>query len=548
MTEVGSDGNPVKRFRPSLNTAFVTFSVLGVLLIAVLCFFIVFVQDRNARVASVQLVESNLANTLRELGRTTKNYGFWDLAVENVITHPDHEWISDELGGYIYETGVAERALVIGPGNTIVFDVIEGSLSEEPISFREVEGLNRLTAQALGSVDGEEPVPFTGYIRIGDQVSLASAVRMTGYTDDVNISTDHVLVYLRRMDQAFLTELEESALVKDLRLMIAAEGASDASLELTVLDSDRPAIIAWHPDQPGSAMIPALLAGLIAFVLMAVVVIYRFNRSLVRQAKAVTEAHSMAERASQQKSEMLANVSHELRTPLNAIIGFADIMQHQFLGPVGNPRYLEYAGDIKGSGEHLLSLVNGLLDLSKIEAGKFDIRNSHVDIGALLDQTGTMVRHLADQRQVDLHIMSGEMNPNLRGDPHRLRQVILNLLSNALKFTPAGGSVIAVAAMDVDGHAEVRVTDTGKGIRPEDIDRVMEPFYQVKAEEVATERGTGLGLSVSWRLARLMGGDLKLDSQIGKGTVATLTLQPASEQKMTPDGSESTPATSAAGQ
>ena len=218
------------------------------------------------------------------------------------------------------------------------------------------------------------------------------------------------------------------------------------------------------------------------------------------------------ETASRHKSEFLANMSHELRTPLNAIIGFSQVLRERLFGEV-NDKQEEYLGDILSSGQHLLSLINDVLDLSKVEAGQVELEVATFSLREALARGVVMVRERATQDGVRLSL---ELAPDIDlvdGDERRLRQVVFNLLSNAVKFTPAGGS-IAVASAHVDGEVQVSVADTGPGIAPEDQERIFEEFQQTDVG-VAQREGTGLGLALSKRLVELHGGRIWVESELG---------------------------------
>ena len=231
-----------------------------------------------------------------------------------------------------------------------------------------------------------------------------------------------------------------------------------------------------------------------------------------------------AENASRAKSSFLANMSHELRTPLNAILGFSDLIRREIFGPVGSPRYLEYATDIHSSGEHLLSLINDILDLSKIEAGKLDIHPEPLSIRALIDDCVCIITEAAEN--AGIRLIFKEITPGLcvMADARALKQTMLNLLSNAIKFTPAGGLITLSARREPGKFVEITVLDTGEGIPPERIDIVMQPFEQVDNHYDRARKGTGLGLALVNALVQMHGGHCKLKSQLGKGTEMSIYL------------------------
>lgn len=236
----------------------------------------------------------------------------------------------------------------------------------------------------------------------------------------------------------------------------------------------------------------------------------------------LAKARDAAERANAAKSTFLAAMSHELRTPLNAIIGFSDIMRNESFGPHAVPRYKDYAGDINNAGTHLLGLINDVLDLSKAEAGRLDLDETDLSLSDLMDSATRFVSGRAEDGGVALDVTAPE-NIVVRGDAQRLRQILLNLVSNAIKFTPHNGRVEVVAGLTGDGALQVAIADTGSGIAPDDLELVFQPFEQAGDRTIRRE-GTGLGLPISRRLAEAHGGHLTLSSVPGQGTTATLFL------------------------
>jgi signal transduction histidine kinase len=235
----------------------------------------------------------------------------------------------------------------------------------------------------------------------------------------------------------------------------------------------------------------------------------------------IADKSRQLEAASQHKSEFLANMSHELRTPLNAVIGFSEVLAQGMFGDV-NEKQSEYLHDILDSGRHLLSLINDILDLSKIEAGRMELEVSEFDLPQAIQNALTLVRERALRRGIALHHVIDNRVAGIRADERKVKQVLLNLLSNAIKFTPEGGG-IEVRAAPVDGMVEVSVTDTGVGIAPEDQEAVFEEFRQVGTADKKAE-GTGLGLALSRKFIELHGGRISVRSQLGTGSTFTFTL------------------------
>jgi signal transduction histidine kinase len=238
---------------------------------------------------------------------------------------------------------------------------------------------------------------------------------------------------------------------------------------------------------------------------------------------ALIVARDVAEAASRAKTDFLANMSHELRTPLNAVIGFSEMISTEMLGPVGQPKYKEFAGDILFSGRHLLHIINHVLDIAKLQWGRMEIERRPTDLGDVVAEAVRIARAQAQTADVALHTDLAAAVPRIDGDHIRLRQVLLNLLSNAIKFTPAGGR-INVALMRLGGTVEITVSDNGIGMNPADIPKALEPFQQVDSSIARKYGGTGLGLPLCKLFVELHGGGFAIESALGQGTIVTVTL------------------------
>ncbi|HUL06532.1 MAG TPA: HAMP domain-containing sensor histidine kinase, partial [Candidatus Acidoferrum sp.] len=274
-------------------------------------------------------------------------------------------------------------------------------------------------------------------------------------------------------------------------------------------------------------LLTTIVGAVFALVYLALLwVVNRGNRIIHRQheeALALAAAKARAESANQAKSKFLANISHELRTPLNAILGFSEILKTKLFGPLGAPQYENYVCDIHESGVLLLNLINDLLDLSKIEAGKFVLQEDICDVEEIADAATRVMAERALRAGVTLERKIAALPP-VRADERKIKQIMLNLLSNAVKFTPQGGTVTLSAGLDDAGGVTFAVADTGIGIAPHQLERVMEPFGQVENIMTRTHAGTGLGLPLCKALAQLHGGTLTLESEVGSGTTVTIVL------------------------
>jgi PAS domain S-box-containing protein len=245
-----------------------------------------------------------------------------------------------------------------------------------------------------------------------------------------------------------------------------------------------------------------------------------------RMEKDLLAAKVKAEDANRAKSMFLANMSHELRTPLNAVIGFAEIIKNELLGAINEPRYRDYAGDIHSSGKHLLQLINDILDMTKVEAGTYQLREDVCDVAKVVGDAVASVRNLAIQNELTVHVDVPDDMPFLFADERCVRQALVNFLSNGIKFTPKGGSVTASARLEPDGAIAIAVIDTGIGMAPDDIPQALAPFQQLEGSHGRKYEGTGLGLSLTKSMLDLHEGALQVDSKVGVGTTVTAHFPP----------------------
>jgi signal transduction histidine kinase len=234
-------------------------------------------------------------------------------------------------------------------------------------------------------------------------------------------------------------------------------------------------------------------------------------------------AKDAAVKANHMKSMFLATMSHELRTPLNAVIGFSQMLEAETFGPLGNKRYREYAGIIEKAGQHLLDLINDILDMSKIEAGKYELHREEIDCNAIIEDCAGIISVRAREQRIAIVKDLPPRRIGFNADPRAIKQVLLNLLSNAVKFTPAGGRV-TIRMREQSGLLTLVVVDTGAGIPADQLDQLGNPFVTLRKNVAASPEGTGLGLALARALAQLHGGSLVIESVEGRGTTVTVTI------------------------
>ncbi|MGE3334372.1 MAG: sensor histidine kinase [Rhodospirillaceae bacterium] len=279
----------------------------------------------------------------------------------------------------------------------------------------------------------------------------------------------------------------------------------------------------------GDRMAPGIVAYTVLYFILLMVAGFNGYQTFVESVRLRVQNAELAykaEGANRAKSRFLANMSHELRTPLNAIIGFAEVIHNQFKGPVGNPQYVDFARSIHESGRHLVAIINDILDLSKVEAGKADLEEDVTPVALLIEHAASLMRQAIDTAQLRLEIQVDEDLPEVLVDARKINQVLLNLISNAVKFTPADGKIQIKSRRAADGGVELIVADTGSGIAPDELAEVLKPFVQSRDAERRRVQGTGLGLPLADQLMKLHGGTLTLASTRGVGTSVTVHIPP----------------------
>ena len=289
--------------------------------------------------------------------------------------------------------------------------------------------------------------------------------------------------------------------------MIMLTGASTQDVDMAALEAGASDFL------EKSKLTPELLDRSIRYAITSV----KTRAELIR-------ARDVAESANRSKSEFIANISHELRTPLNAIIGFSDIMAQEINGPLNNPHYTEYISHIRESGSHLLSVINDILDISKIEAGKWSIVEEEVFLTELFNSSVQMMTPHAQTARVNLQTKIERDAQVLIADHRSIKQIIINLLSNAIKFTGENGQISLTSQLDEEGRLIIAVSDDGVGVPEDKIDLILEPFEQADNTQSRNWDGLGLGLPIVNRLAQMQGGQIKITSKLGSGTTVCVTF------------------------
>ena len=345
------------------------------------------------------------------------------------------------------------------------------------------------------------------------------------YTPIAGQSVSNLVAFKKVLERQSAGVVHSRGDFPGMPLFIATHALNGYALAVNVMMSDARAYAEWRNELAGTIAAVAVVLGLITLL---TVLALRHFASYVDLAEArlettrATEARTRAEAMTQAKSRFLANMSHELRTPLNAIIGFSEIIESAMLGPL-QQRYREYARDIRTAGAHLLEVVNDILDLSKAEANALKVGHEPIDVAVIVQEVDRIVRDQATRANVNFAVRLDRDLPPVIGDRTRLRQILINLVSNALKFTPPGGSVTVSVRNSID-HMLIEVRDTGVGMSEEDIPTALTPFEQIDNRFARKYQGTGLGLPLTKHLVELLGGRFSITSAVNQGTTVAIEL------------------------
>jgi PAS domain S-box-containing protein len=313
--------------------------------------------------------------------------------------------------------------------------------------------------------------------------------------------------------------------------LLAPENRADAAADFAALASDAEARCAGREVngrlRDGGSIALFMTLGRLAPDQPTFCAVFHDISRWKRTEQELIAAKRQAEQASQAKSDFLAKISHEIRTPLNAIIGFSEVMMEERLGPIENERYRAYLKDVHASGEHLVALLNDLLDLSKIEAGKLELTFGSVNLNEVTQQCVALIQPQANRGRIIIRTSLAAVLPPIVADARSVRQILLNLLSNSIKFTDAGGQVIVSTALTERGEAVLRVRDTGIGMSESEIETALEPFRQIETSTRAGSGGTGLGLPLTKALAEANRAVFAIKSNVNSGTLVEVAFPTA---------------------
>ena len=478
-------------------------------------------QEQVAEESSLHLTKSVMEDIERRLKDQLLDYSYWDEAVENLVTNLSLAWADNNIGIYMFDRFGISASYVLDGNNIPIYGMENGNQTNQNPFNRFKGGLEDIVKRARETDPYKPPVPTSGYVTDGNDMHIVAASVLTRFPDNdlgkQKIATDSVLVYIRSLDKQLLSELSRNYLLNDLRTVTHEDNIATVALPLTADNGMPLGFLTWKIDSPARNMMTWLLPLTVGVILLFATTTYVFFQRMQRTAETLYLAKEEAESASRQKSKFLSSMSHEFRTPLNAILGFSDLIRQQKFGPLGSDRYEMYAEFVHNSGEHMLTLVNDVLDMAAIEAGRHPIIKEAIDVQPVLQKCIQTIQPLADEKGIAPHL---KFEPNLQNilvDKRSFVQIILNALSNAIKFTKHGGTITVSAELS-DQSVTIKIIDTGIGIPEHIIPHVTKPFTQGHTNSNLAQDGTGLGLSIAKSLIEANDGKLSIESEVGKGT------------------------------
>jgi len=499
-------------------------------------------------------VEVSLAAFRQSFEQLNVDYSWWDESVENLVVERNQSWIDVNISIDTLTTTRSDAVFVADGQNRIWHSTF---LTEKNPNIEDARDDLIMLFERSRKSSADSPTASSGYIFLNGKLYLASAAAITGQNLASSPQTpsgpQSILGFLREIDSQQLEKFSDLLRLKDLYFDRENGATASTSIMLTSPAGQELGTLQWQSSKPGTdflwTLLPVLIS-ILAIVLVCTFVIVKRtskmaiqlasheryleekNQKLERSLSELAKANEQVREASRAKTEFLTNVSHELRTPLNAIIGFSEIICEQRMGNIGNTKYVEYAKDINKSGAHLLSLINEILDLSKIKSGQFRLSFENTKVNEVIESVTKLFAADAETKKVHLAFERAEEDIVLWADERALRQILINLIGNALKFTPADGRVSVTTKIDRDSRVLLTIEDTGIGIPENQIKAALTPFQQVDGSLNRKHGGTGLGLPLSQQLAELHDGELKLDSVPGQGTTVTVIFPPKSLRKV----------------
>lgn len=484
--------------------------------------------DTNSLDAERRTLSRLISGVPRNLAVLAEDNSWWDEAVENIYLTENLEWLAATMGGTVDGIGEIEGTVVLRADNSVLF---AAHRQDRPAGLDDLllSGLG-IAINNLQPVDDDVGVSTYGYATSGGRVFALgiSMVQPSGskvYDPPLGTQRRPVLVFYREVNLKQIKEFSQSSELCELHFTIKDKASTADNPEATVvligLNGMSIGYFTWTPARPGTVLLQQLIWPSVFF--SGLILLAGF--SFVRRAQKLVDDLAQADRT---KMAFLASMSHEVRTPLNAIIGFAEILRLELHGEIKGKKNREYLDIIRTSGEHLLTVINDILNISKLDAGKMEVFAEAMDPVEVISESVRIIETSARERSIRLitELESGV----IVSDERIIRQILINILSNAIKFTASGGQVSVRSEIADDGY-RITISDTGIGMSKGEIDVALAPFGQVKNKNQTTSVGTGLGLPLVNRFITLIGGEMTIRSAPGHGTSVRLDLPKAPPKK-----------------
>ena len=501
---------------------YILLPVLGIILIIFGSFF--FMLQKMANEADATMINSEksvlraqLKQTAADISIIAQDNAVWNEAYDNIYVNSNLEWIEENLSKSMKVLLKLDSFFIYGTDNQIVY-----TNSDEGIPLT-TEFLNTGLGDHLRSLtvnDNQTSVTSSGIVEVGDKLYFygASLVQKHSAPNLIDISPERrpALVLLKELTDKTLLTIGNDIDMADLHLHTDGAGflVLDHDVNENLFTETGNVMFDWQPKNIGAKLINQLIPPLLSVLALVVLAFYYFYRR-------ASNVFSMLEELDKTKSNFVANMSHEMRTPLNAIIGFSELIKSETQGNIDSEKNKEYVGYIHESGHHLLKVINDILDLSKVEAGKMSVNEEIVCIKELIDDRVANLVPKIDEH--GLVIDNNVADIEIRTDAKLFKQIIDNILSNAIKFTPAGGRIY-ISNFFNSNKVEISVTDTGIGMTEGEMKTALSTFGQVESAYSRQHDGTGLGLSLVQKFMKLLGGSMNLSSKKHHGTTVSLSF------------------------
>lgn len=486
--------------------------------VAAFVMFVVFAateQDNQARTSEKTILEQEIKAYSDKLLTLVRDNAWWDTSVEKVILTEDLPWIEGSFAATVIEVGFIDGTMLVRPDLSIMFSSHLNTSQKAHLTDQMI--LNPGMAKAIKSMTVGRSDSISGSMLVEDQLIIFSAALFKANNDttfEPRLADERpVLIFYSVLSDSEIELIGQSNTLTNLSFS-REKPEHDSLHPLIGIDGSLLGWFTWQTKAPGTDMALDMVWPAIFLLTLVIAAMARF----VHQANKMMGGLEQANRA---KTTFLASMSHEVRTPLNSILGFSELLSLEMFGKIEGDKNKEYLQLIRNSGEHLLTIINDILDISKLDAGKFEIYREQVNPNDIILDSIRMVEPSAEERGITI---TNQCEPALLySDERIIRQIMINILSNAIKFTPRKGSV-HVQAESISENYQVLITDNGVGMSQKEIQIALSTFGQVKNDVAKSSRGTGLGLPIVIRFMELLGGTITITSNPGKGTSVTLTF------------------------